>query len=102
MPRIFVTILAVLLVVAGVATASDLHIEASSVKHLSVDQPADNDKLPDSNGHCGCCCHGSAHYLALPLAEPWVTRLPRGALSLPKDNLLTSLPLAPPTHPPQT
>jgi len=101
MSRIFVTVLAVLLILSGMAAASDLHIEASFGDHANFEQSTDNDKSPDGNGHCGCCCHGSAHYVSLPLAESGIMSLPCAALSPHNDNLLTSLPLAPPTHPPK-
>lgn len=101
MPRIFVTILAVLLVLTGMASASDLHIDASFGEHVSFELPTDNDRLPDSNAHCGCCCHGSAHYVALPLAEPRLMPLEGASVSLQNETLQNSLSLAPPTHPPQ-
>ncbi len=101
MPRILVSILAVLLVVTGMVAAADLHIEAASGDNVSFELPTDHDKLPDSSGHCGCCCHGSAHYVALPLAEPRVIPLHGMTVPLQNETLLNSLPLAPPTHPPK-
>lgn len=101
MPRILVAFLSVLLVVTGVAAASDLHIEASFGEHVSFEPPTDNDSLPDSNGHCGCCCHGSAHYVALPLAEPKSMPVHGMAVPLQNETLLNCLPSAPPTHPPK-
>lgn len=101
MQRILVMILSTVLIVVGAAWASDLHIEATCDEHAKFETTSDDDTVPDRSEHCGHCCHGNAHSIALPLAESKVMALPGASVSLPTDSLVSSLPLAPPTHPPQ-
>src|SRR5918996_5386500 len=101
MQRILVMILATALVLVDTAWASDLHIEATCDEHAKFERSTDSDTLPDRSEHCGHCCHGSAHSVALPLAESKLMALPRASVTLQNDGLITSLPLAPPTHPPK-
>lgn len=100
MQRILVMFLSIVLVVVGTAWASDLHVETTCDEHATFEKNTDHN-LPDRSEHCGHCCHGSAHSVALPLAESRLMALPGVSLSLQNDSLIFRLPLAPPTRPPK-
>jgi hypothetical protein len=101
MKRVLVMILSTVLVAVSTAWAADLHIEATCDEHATLEKINDGDPLSDRAGHCGHCCHGSAHSVALPLAESKLAALPAVSPALQNDSLVTSLSLAPPTHPPK-
>lgn len=64
MHRLIAILVALSIVFASVAWASDVHEEALTGQHVSADQ--DNGDTPSKiPGPCDHCCHGSGHHLAL-------------------------------------
>jgi len=101
MRRVITYCLIVSMVCAGVAWAADRHAEAffghgaewmqSAEGHLDTGNDTDT---------CDHCCHGSAHYAGLPMAESATTCFRNNHNPASDDDSYLSLVLPPLTQPP--
>ena len=66
MIRSIALILALMLATSSVAWASDVHEEALTGQHVSVEQDQGGGDTPAKlPAPCDHCCHGNAHHIAL-------------------------------------